>query len=221
MAAPQILFDKLLAAYGPQRWWPGDTPFEIMLGAVLTQNTSWKNVEKALTNLRDRDLLDPIKLNELPREEMEELLKPAGYFRLKTARVKNLLALLCGKYGGSLEEMFSGSLSSLREELLNLNGIGPETADAILLYAGGFPTFVVDLYTHRVLKRHGWIEPEADYEMVQDFFHSSLERDAPQFNEFHALFVKVGKEHCGKTPKCSGCPLESLLPPGGICEPEW
>ena len=210
------VYQRLLAAFGPQGWWPGDTPLEIVLGAVLTQNTSWKNVEKALENLRQADLLDLDALAGLPTEELAEIIRPAGYYRVKAKRLKNLLAFIHERYEGSLELMFTSSLGTLREELLAVSGIGPETADSILLYAGGLPTFVVDAYTARVFKRHGWIEPEADYHAIQEHFTSSLPEEVALFNEYHALLVEVGKSYCKKTPQCEACPLCELLPPGGI-----
>lgn len=218
---PGELFERLLAHYGPRAWWPGDTPLEIVVGAVLTQNTNWKNVERALSNLREADLLEFQALYALPVEELAELIRPAGYYQLKAGRLRRLLEFVAERYDGSLETMFSTNLDELREELLGVNGIGPETADSILLYAGGLPTFVVDAYTHRVMKRHGWIEFEADYHTLKEHFESSLERDPAVFNEFHALFVELGKEFCRKQPRCDGCPLREWLPEQGPLEPEW
>ncbi len=212
------VFDRLLAAYGPQGWWPGESPFEVIVGAVLTQNTSWKNVEKAIANLRDSGVLSPQRLSALRHEELAELIQPAGYYRLKARRLMNLLNLLMTAYDGSLEAMFEADMSELREQLLSVNGIGPETADSILLYAAEIPTFVVDTYTARVLKRHAWIEAEADYHTIEDHFESHLEKDAALFNEFHALLVRVGNQHCRRQPKCEGCPLECMLPESGVQE---
>jgi endonuclease-3 related protein len=215
------VYDRLFAAYGPQNWWPGETPFETMVGAVLVQNTAWTNVEKAIENLREADLLQPGALFQVATEELEELIRPAGYFRIKARRLHNLLKLLVEQYHGSLDAMFATDLETLRGQLLAINGIGPETADSILLYAGGLPTFVVDTYTHRVLARHGWIDFDADYHAIQEHFESSLPSDPALFNEFHALFVRVGKQHCRKQPKCEGCPLAELLPGGAPLEPEF
>jgi endonuclease-3 related protein len=209
------IYDRLFAAYGPQHWWPGEYPLEVLVGAVLVQNAAWQNVKKAIDNLRREDLLDPRSLYELPVEELEEKIRPAGYFRVKARRVRNLLAFLVERYGGSLEAMFRTDLAELREQLLGVNGIGPETADSILLYAGGLPTFVVDTYTHRVFARHGWLGFDADYHQIKELFESGLPSDAPLYNEYHALLVRVGKEHCGTTPRCEGCPLAELLPRGG------
>jgi len=215
------VYQRLFDAFGPQHWWPGQTPFEVLIGAVLVQNTSWKNVEKAIANLREADLLDARALYGVPGEELEELIRPAGYYRVKARRLRNLLRWLVERYDGSLEQMFQTDLATLREDLLRVNGVGPETADSILLYAGGLPTFVVDTYTHRVLARHGWIEFEADYHAIQEHFESGLERDAAMYNEYHALLVRLGHLHCRKTPRCEGCPLAALLPEGGPREPDF
>lgn len=215
------VYRRLFDAFGPQHWWPGDTRFEMMVGAMLTQNTSWRNVERAIGNLRDADLLEPHALYGVPQEELEELIRPAGYFRIKAKRLRSLLAFLIERYGGSLDAMFRTNLPELREQLLGVHGVGPETADSILLYAGELPSFVVDAYTHRVFARHGWIAFDADYHQIQDYAQSELPQDAPQYNEFHALLVRLGKNFCRKTdPKCAECPLRELLPKGGPLEPE-
>jgi len=214
------VYDRLLTAYGPQGWWPGETPFEVMVGAVLVQNTAWKNVEKAIENLRQADLLEPNRLFATVPEELEELIRPAGYFRLKARRLRNLLALVVEQYAGSLEQMFASDAETLRAELLAVNGIGPETADSILLYAANKARFVVDTYTQRVFKRHGWLEEEADYHATQAHFESNLERDSTLYGEYHALLVRVGHLHCRKTARCEACPLEDLLPESGIQLPE-
>ncbi len=215
----QQLYDQLLAAFGPQDWWPGDSPLEVMVGAVLVQNTAWKNVTRAIDNLREEGLLSAEGLNELAQPELEELIRPAGYFRLKARRLRSLIDFLFAEYDGSLEAMFATEMSTLRQQLLGVNGVGPETADSILLYAGEMPTFVVDTYTHRVLARHGWIEYEADYHQIKEHFELNLQCDVPLYNEFHALLVRVGHHYCRKTPKCEECPLFDMLPPGGLVEP--
>ena len=216
------VYDRLLAALGPQHWWPGNSPFEVIVGAVLVQNTSWKNVERAIRNLDDRDLLEPAALCAVPPEELEELIRPAGYFRIKARRLRSVLEFIVDRYGGSLDAMFSTGLPALREALLGVHGIGPETADSILLYAGGLPTFVVDAYTLRVLARHGWIGFDADYHQIKEHFESNLPEDAALYNEYHALLVAVGKDYCRKTrPRCEACPLAELLPEGGPTEPEY
>jgi endonuclease-3 related protein len=214
------VYDRLFQAYGHQHWWPGETPFEVMIGAVLVQNTSWRNVEKAIDNLRQQDLLNPRALYQLPPEELAELVRPAGYYRVKAQRLHNLLALFVSRYDGLVELMFQSDASVLRKELLHINGIGPETADSILLYAGGIPTFVVDTYTLRILARHGWIDFHATYDQIKEHFESGLEKDAAFYNEYHALLVRVGHLYCRKTPKCTGCPLAALLPSDGPREPE-
>jgi endonuclease-3 related protein len=215
----QEIYDRLLARYGPQSWWPGDSPFEVMVGAVLVQNTSWQNVEKAIRNLREQDLLDPRRLYEVPAEELEGLIQPAGYFRVKARRLRNSLEFLVQRYDGSLEALFATSLPELREQLLSISGVGPETADSILLYAGNLPTFVVDTYTYRVFSRHGWIGFDADYDQIKDHLESGLAQDVAMYNEYHALLVRVGKECCRKSkPLCDGCPLADLLPEGGPLE---
>jgi endonuclease III related protein len=215
------VYRRLFDAFGPQQWWPGESPFEVIVGAVLTQNTSWRNVERAIKNLRDADLLDPKTLYDVPVEELEELIRPAGYYRIKARRLRSLLEFLVERYDGSLAAMFATSLPELREQLLAVHGIGPETADSILLYAGGLPSFVVDAYTYRVFARHGWIPFDADYHQIQDYIQGELPRDVPLYNEFHALLVRLGKDYCRKSnPKCGECPLRELLPRGGPLEPE-
>lgn len=213
------IFRRLYARFGPQNWWPGETPFEVLIGAVLVQNTSWSNVEKAIRRIREAGLRSPQSLYALKDAELEELIRPAGYFRIKARRLKNVLRFCITRYGGSLERMFQTPLQKLREELLSINGVGPETADSILLYAGQMPTFVVDAYTHRIFSRHGWVDFEVDYHTLKDFFESRLEPDTKLYNEYHALLVKLGKEYCRKTPRCEGCPLQELLPEGGPREP--
>jgi endonuclease III related protein len=212
---------RLVAALGPQYWWPGDSPFEVIVGAVLVQNTSWQNVKRAIHALREADLLEPHALYHVPVEELEELIRPAGYYRLKARRLRSMLKFLVERYDGSLEAMFRTPLPELREELLAVHGIGPETADSILLYAGNLPAFVVDTYTHRIFARHGWIGFDADYHEIQDYCQSNLPQDAALYNEFHALLVNVGKNYCRKTaPKCRECPLAEMLPKGGPLEAE-
>jgi endonuclease III related protein len=210
------VYQRLLEAFGPQHWWPGETPAEVVVGAVLVQNTSWANVEKALRRLREADLLDPHALAGMPVEELEEYLRPAGYYRVKARRLQNLMRLIDQRFDGSLETMFRTPLGELRAMLLAVSGIGPETADSILLYAGQLPVLVVDGYTQRIFCRHGWIEPEADYHQLQAYCQSQLPEDVPLLNEFHALLVRLGKDYCRKTrPRCPECPLRELLPPGG------
>ena len=214
-------YRRLFDVFGPQHWWPGETPFGVIVGAVLTQNTSWRNVERAIDNLRQADLLEPRALYDVPVEELEELIQPAGYFHVKARRLRSLLEFIVEQYDGSLEAMFRTELSELRGRLLGVHGIGPETADSILLYAGGLPSFVVDAYTHRVFARHGWIGFDADYHQIQDYSQGALPQDVQLYNEYHALLVRVGKDFCRKTnPKCAECPLREMLPSGGPLEPD-
>jgi endonuclease III related protein len=214
------VYERLLAAFGPQHWWPGDSPFEVLVGAVLVQNTAWRNVERAIVNLREAGVMEPRALYGLSPEELAELIRPAGYYQVKSRRLRNLLKLVVDDYGGSLDAMFRTNLATLREQLLEVHGIGPETADAILLYAGGLPTFVVDTYSLRILARHGWIGYDADYHQIKDNFESALPADAQLYNEYHALLVRVGKDFCKRTaPKCEACPLRDLLPTNGLVEP--
>jgi endonuclease-3 related protein len=201
-------YDALLAAYGPQDWWPGETPFEMMVGAVLTQNTNWKNVEKAIANLKREGLLDPFALHAASPERIAEVIRPAGYYNVKARRLGNLIAALVDGFDGDLERFFAGSVDTLRERLYSISGIGLETADSIVLYAAERPTFVVDAYTFRVTARHGLIYPEAGYEELKSLFEDNLPAEVALFNEYHALIVKVGKDHCKKRPQCAGCPLE-------------
>jgi len=204
------IYDLLLAAFGPQHWWPGETAFEIILGAILTQNTSWTNVAQALDNLKAAGALEPETLHALDPEQIEKLIRPAGYFRLKTKRLRSFLQWLFDGYRGNLDALAQVQTRRLREELLGISGIGPETADSILLYALNRPVFVVDTYTARVMVRHGLIEPEIDYEQLQYLFESNLEPDVPRFNEYHALLVRVGKDFCKPKPRCAACPLNAL-----------
>ncbi|MHC4241853.1 MAG: endonuclease III domain-containing protein [Planctomycetota bacterium] len=202
----RLLYDE----FGPQQWWPGDTRFEIITGAILTQNTNWANVEKAIKNLKSADCLTPEKIHHLDAAQLAELIRPAGYFNIKTKRLKNFINWLFDNYNGELTDLESIDTSRLREELLTIKGIGRETADSILLYAFDRPVVVVDTYTARVVFRHELIGPEADYEQLKELFESSLPADTKLFNEYHALLVRVGKEFCRPKARCPGCPLEKL-----------
>jgi endonuclease-3 related protein len=205
------IYEILLEHFGPQGWWPGETPLEIMVGAVLTQNTNWTNVRKAIDNLKKENLLSFGKLHGLPVEVLAEKIRPAGYYNLKAARLKNLLNFIAQEHNGSLNEMFASDMHRLREEIMDVKGIGPETADSILLYAGGKPVFVVDAYTHRIFTRHNIIAEEDGYHDIQEYFSLSLPVDVALFNEYHALIVRAGKEFCKKSkPLCSNCPLGNL-----------
>lgn len=204
------IYDLVFDYFGPQKWWPGETQFEIIVGAILTQNTSWANVEKAIKNLKNAKLLNPKPLHQLETTELAKLIRPAGYFNIKAKRLRSFLDRLFEQYDGSLENLEQLQTSRLRDELLSIKGIGPETADSILLYAFGRAVFVVDAYTARIIARHGLIEPPFDYEQLQQLFESSLEPNVQFFNEYHALLVQVGKQFCKPKAKCSGCPLEKL-----------
>ena len=206
------IYELLLEAYGSQHWWPAESPLEVLVGAVLTQNTNWQGVEKALANLKRHDLLDPLKLQATSTDDLARLIKPAGYFNLKARRLKNLIEFINEAYCGDLEKMGSVETSRLRRKLLAVNGVGPETADSILLYALQKPAFVVDTYTYRVMSRHGLIGEEVGYDELQELFTQHLPLEVKLFNEYHALLVKVGKLHCQRKPRCQGCPLEPLLP---------
>lgn len=205
------LYDTLLEAFGPQGWWPGETPFEVMVGAVLTQNTNWRNVERAIDNLKRGDLLEPRRLARLSEDELARLIQPAGFFRVKARRLKALVDWLMESAGGEVERLRRRPPGRLREELLGVPGVGPETADSILLYALEKPVFVVDAYTRRVLRRHRLIDERAGYDEVQRLFQSSLPRRAALYNEYHALLVELGKRYCRPRPRCRGCPARPVL----------
>jgi endonuclease III related protein len=206
-------YDVLFAAHGPQHWWPGRTAFEIIVGAILTQNTSWSNVEIALRNLRREKLLTPRAIAQVPLARLAPLIRSSGYFRQKAKKLKCFVGFVQSEYGGSLRRMFRAPTGAVREKLLAVHGIGPETADAILLYAGKHPVFVVDAYTRRMLERHRLAAPTQSYAEIRQLFERSLPSDAALYNEFHALIVRNGKEYCRTSnPRCSECPLHSLLP---------
>lgn len=206
------LYNKLFSFYGPQHWWPGDTPFEIAVGAILTQNTNWANVEKAIDNLKAANALKPRRLMEMPLDKLALLIRPAGYFNIKAKRLKAFIEFLMNNYKGSMKKMRQEETDSLRKKLLSVNGIGPETADSILLYALDKPVFVIDAYTRRILSRHGIMDFNAPYDKYQRLFHEELDEDVSLFNEYHALLVKVGKEFCRPKPRCNDCPLNQNLP---------
>ena len=233
-------YTALLARYGPQNWWPARSRFEVIVGAYLTQNTNWSNVEKALLNLRRARRLSLNALRDMPIAELEIPVRPSGYFRQKARNLKTFIAFLDERYSGSLTRMFSQPTEKLRTQLLGLNGVGPETADSILLYAGNHPVFVVDAYTRRVLLRHGIIDEKTGYEEIRSLIENAISSSeaeslvvtsaapeprhpvspvssaarsalAQHYNEFHALIVRVGNHYCRTTPNCEGCPLQHLL----------
>jgi endonuclease-3 related protein len=204
------MFDTLYAALGAQNWWPAETELEMMVGAILTQNTNWNNVEKAIENLRNRDLLSVAGLRDIPISLLAEHIRPAGYYNIKAGRLKNLIGLIETEHGGDINAFLSLDADTLRAELLSVRGIGRETADSIILYGAGKPLFVIDTYTYRILARHGIIQEEAGYDELQSLFMDNLPHDVELFKEFHALIVKTGKLYCRKRPLCPPCPLNTM-----------
>src|SRR5262245_10685499 len=201
------LYVRLHQRYGPQHWWPARSRFEVVLGAILTQNAAWRNAERAIHRLRAARALELRAVLRLPSARLAALLRPSGTFREKARRVRAFADHVSRHHGGRLERLLALPLPSLQAELRGIRGIGPETADAIALYAAGRPIFVVDAYTRRVLARHRLLAPDADYAATQAFVMTHLPHDPALFNEFHALLVRVGKEHCRTRPRCRGCPL--------------
>jgi len=204
------IYQKMFDALGPRHWWPGETPFEVIIGAILTQNTNWSNVEKAIKNLKTAGKLSPEGIYELSVTELAKLIRPSGFFNVKAKRVKAFINWLFSRYEGNLSEMFAQDLQALRGELLSVKGIGPETADSILLYAGNMPTFVVDAYTHRIFSRHELIPEESTYDDMKSFFEENLPEDVQLFNEYHALLVNIGKTFCKTKKVCEPCPLKDI-----------
>ena len=204
------IYDLLYNRFGPQYWWPGDATFEIIISAILTQNTNWTNVEKAIANLKTANALSPDRLYGISRDGLAQMIRPAGYFNIKAKRVKNFLNWLFENYDGSIEQMGNTNTLLLREQLLSISGIGAETADSILLYGLEREVFVVDTYTSRIATRHGLIEPEHDYLQLQQLFEMNLPTESSLFNEYHALLVRLGKEFCKTKPLCDNCPLNAL-----------
>jgi endonuclease-3 related protein len=207
-----VIFNRLLERFGPRFWWPAETPFEVCIGAILTQNTNWTNVEKAIRALKQAGIMTPAPLRDIAAEELAQLIRPAGYFNLKSARLKDFISWLYLNHDGSLEQMFTVEWHALRLELLRVRGIGPETADSILLYAGKRPTFVVDAYTRRLFHRLGLLAEGAGYDETRILFMDHLPSDAQLFNEYHALIVEQCKQFCRKKPLCQGCPLRTICP---------
>jgi endonuclease-3 related protein len=204
------IYDKLFSHFGPQHWWPGDSAFEVAVGAILTQNTNWGNVEKAISNIKAQKALNANILHNMPHTQLASLIKPAGYLNVKAKRLKAFLDFMVHDFRGSMQRMKKVETDSLRKSLLSVNGIGPETADSILLYALDKPVFVIDTYTKRVMSRHGLVSDSVDYHELQGIFHKHLPLDVQLFNEYHALFVMAGKNYCKPKPKCTGCPLEGI-----------
>lgn len=205
-------YSALYAHYGPQKWWPATTRFEVIVGAILTQNTNWGNVERAIKNLKRAKLMTPKAMYAVKVQELASFIRPAGYFNVKARRLKNFLDTLFGSYGGSLSALLKKDRAKLREELLRINGIGPETADSILLYAALKPAFVVDAYTRRIMARHALAKPDSTYHELQGLFTRNIAPKIQLFNEYHALIVMTGKDFCKtKKPLCMKCPLERFL----------
>lgn len=207
----------MLAAYGERQWWPADTPFEVVLGTYLTQATAWRSVERSIANLRNLGLLSIEGIRSISEEALREIIRPSGFVIRKAASIKTFVRFLDEHYCGSLEKMGAQSTAILRPQLLALLGVGPETADAILLYALGHPVFVVDEYMRRVVTRHELVAANASYSELQSLGDTAVAsatavETARHANELHALIVEVGKRHCGTTPRCGGCPLEPFLP---------
>jgi endonuclease III related protein len=204
------IYDILFKSFGKQYWWPGDTGFEVVVGAILTQNTNWSNVEKAIKNLKAAKIFTPKKLYELDQDKLAELIRSSGYFNVKAKRLKHFIEWLFLNYNGSLSKLFKLDFATLREQLLSVNGIGKETADSIILYAAEKPTFVVDAYTKRVLVRHGVITEDYDYDAIKEVFENNLPKEVSLYNEYHALIVMVGKHYCKPKMQCEECPLKNV-----------
>ena len=204
--------------FGHRNWWPGDTPFEICVGAILTQNTSWKNVEHAITNLKAAKVLTARKIYPLSHDELAQLIRPAGYFNLKAKRLRNFVDTLVEQHGASIKRLFKGETSIVRDRLLAINGVGPETADSMLLYAGNHNSFVIDAYTKRIFSRHKWCGENADYDDLKNLCSESLNQKPgtaklDYWQDYHAQLVGVGNRYCKtRNPLCNECPLKSLLP---------
>lgn len=209
------IYNRLLAAYGPQHWWPAESPFEVMVGAVLTQSTAWTNIEKAITNLKKAHALSPDAIRNMPFSELAELIKPSGYYNVKARKLKSLIYWLDENYSSDIDRMEKADTQKLREALLAVYGIGPETADSILLYALGKPLFVIDSYTKRIFSRIGLTSEENNYNEYQRLFMANLATDPIIFNEYHALIVKHAKEACNKKPVCGRCCLSQICSHSG------
>jgi len=206
------IYELMNAHFGNLCWWPGDSPFEVIVGAILTQNTAWRNVEKAISNLNSNKCLSPEAILITDDHILSDLIRSSGYHRVKTRRLKSFVRYLYEKYDGSLDNMFKEDIDTLRKGLLAVNGIGKETADSILLYAGHKPVFVVDAYTRRILERHDIVFRSDTYSDIQALCMNHLPRSISLYNQYHALLVNTGKFFCKKTPQCNACPLEILLP---------
>lgn len=196
--------------YGPQHWWPADNEFEVLVGAILTQNTAWRNIEKTINNLKQKKILSPICITKLSTSELEELIRSSGFYRIKARRLKALVNYLVQKYSGQINKLKRQNVLTLRKELLNIYGIGEETADSILLYALDKPVFVVDAYTKRIFSRHRYIDSKASYTTIQKYFIANLPKSIKIYNEYHALLVKLAKDYCRTKPLCQDCPIKGM-----------
>ena len=206
----EAVYAALYAAFGPQHWWPGNSPLEIAVGAILTQNTSWANVEKAIRVLKKHRLLSARALHEITPARLAAFIRSSGYHNIKAQRLKNFIGFLITEYRGSMRLMAREDAQAIRRKLLSVRGIGPETADSIILYALEQPVFVIDAYTKRILSRHGILSQNLSYEECQHMFHTGLTNSVQLFNEYHALLVRLAKDFCRTAPRCSGCPLEAV-----------
>jgi endonuclease-3 related protein len=204
------IYEILLKEFGPQNWWPADSLFEVIAGAVLTQNTNWTNVSRAIANLKKEELLAPQRIASVDKRKLITAIRPSGFYNQKASYLKGISRYIIERYSGDLGKMSRAETGILRDELLAIKGLGPETADSILLYALDKPVFVIDSYTRRIFSRHGVEIKDADYAAWQECFESNLPRDAVMFNEYHALIVRLAKERCRKKPDCRDCPLEGI-----------
>jgi len=204
------IYHALYECFGELNWWPADTPFEVIIGAILTQNTAWKNVVKAIDNLKEAGLLTPNGLSNVDMEKLAFLIRPSGYYRLKAQRLKAFVHYLYNECSGNVENLFHGSTWQIRDRLLRIKGVGEETADCILLYAGGRPIFVVDAYTRRILERHKLIQAKASYAEIQALFMTNLPHSTALYNAYHALLVNTGKMFCTTKSLCEKCPLNNI-----------
>ena len=202
------IYDQLFDHFGTQHWWPGETQLEICVGAILTQNTAWTNVEKAISNLKKENCLELNRLKKIKIKKLASLIRPSGYFNIKAGRLKSFIDYFANHHKGNFDNLFKGKLDDIRDSLLSVKGIGPETADSMLLYAGGIPVFVVDAYTKRIFSRLKLTGKNTTYDEVQSFFMDNLPRKTNLYNEYHALIVMLGKHYCKPKPVCAPCPLK-------------
>jgi endonuclease-3 related protein len=207
------IFRTLLLSFGKRNWWPGETELEIIVGAILTQNTSWKNVEKAINNMKAQGVLDVDTLHTITKDQLGEIIKPSGFYNQKSSRLKLFINVLHENFNKSIDNLKYYDTNDLRKLMLSINGIGPETADSIMLYALNRPVFVVDAYTKRFLKNHQIYDGDDRYDDIQNFFMANLPLDTYLFNEFHALIVCLCQNYCKKKPECIKCPLNKELEP--------